>query len=168
MPLVYWPSLILKRPAEVVEDTNSPELEGIIKRMYTTLDAEKGAGLAAPQVGVPRRLLVWRTPKGDRHMINPSVVELMGTDEVDYEGCLSFPALALQVKRNNKVAVSFVAFGTGDQRVTEVFSGIEARVIQHEIDHLDGKTFLSYLPKLKADLITTKINKLRKRLGKKK
>lgn len=101
--------------------------------------AADGVGLAAPQVGVPQRLIVVDAGEGTLHLVNPEVHEASGS-EMDSEGCLSLPGLYGYVERYSRVVVAGLDIKGKPRRI--VASGRLARVLQHEIDHLDGILFV--------------------------
>ena len=121
--------------------------EAVRKLMHdmsdTVIDAP-GVGLAAPQVGVPRRVFVWRYEGREGALANPSIVEQHGREEAD-EACLSLPGLSYPVVRSAWVRV--VGLNDRGQRVEVVADDWVARIFQHEIDHLDGVLFIDRIPK---------------------
>jgi peptide deformylase len=130
-----------KEPAEPVEEITK-EIKDIAIDMCVTMKSKGGIGLAAPQVGIAKRIIVVNASTySDAHfctfMINPEILEVEGEQEVD-EGCLSFPGKFKKIKRNKVVKVKYL--NTQGQELTQVFRGLPAQVIMHEIDHLDGIT----------------------------
>ena len=122
------------------------ELDQLIANLIATMRKEKGAGLAAIQAGIPKRVFVYDT--GDKEesvaaLINPRIVSLSDELVEDEEGCLSFPALYAQVKRSKSVVVE--GYNQDREKVSIEAEGFLARVFQHEIDHLDGLTFIEHL-----------------------
>lgn len=136
---------ILMTPAEAVEDPTSPSIASIVRDMVETMADAGGIGLAAPQVHVGLRIVVYFLPASRAEdgvgvpltvMVNP-VVEPLGTETVvDREGCLSLPGMSGQVRRARRIRISYQNLD-GD-RVEGEIAGYHARVIQHECDHLDG------------------------------
>ena len=153
----------LRKHCHEVKDFN-PRLHMLLDDMRKTLAESNGVGLAAPQVGVTRRLIVMDCIKeGDPEpmaLVNPEIVwssEDLSTYE---EGCLSIPDQYAEVKRPAEVRVRWLALdGTEQERQ---FSGLWATCVQHEIDHLDGKLFIDYLGPLKRQMITRKMVKLKR------
>lgn len=138
-------SLLLQRAEEVTE-FNTPELFGLIDDMRDTMQAEDGAGLAAPQIGVSLRLVIFGVGKNPRYpeapavpetvLINPVIIALEDTMADGWEGCLSLPGLRGLVPRYQHIKYSgFDALG---QPFEIEASDFHARVVQHECDHLDG------------------------------
>ena len=123
------------------------ELRQEVQRMGRLMDEALGIGLAAPQVGISHRLLVYRVVQGGplNVLINPEIAWTSKDDEWMEEGCLSLPAVHVEVERPIHVRVT-ARDQHGEEQTIEA-SGLEARVIQHEIDHLDGVLILDRTPR---------------------
>jgi peptide deformylase len=135
----------------------TPEIRQLIADMVDTMWHEVGIGLAAPQVGVSLRILVMDDGKGAaRGLVNPVITDRGGTVREE-EGCLSIPGVFAQVERSKWVRVSALD-GDGASIAFEA-QGLEAKVIQHELDHLDGVLFIDRLPPVTRDRIKRKIQK---------
>jgi len=121
------------------------DLDQLIVDLIETMRKEKGAGLAAIQVGIPKRVFVYDggDEEGESALINPSITYRSETLLEDEEGCLSFPALYAPVNRAEKVIAE--GYDRSGRPVTVEAEGFLARVFQHEIDHLDGVTFVERL-----------------------
>jgi len=134
-----YPEPVLKTPATEVTEF-SDDLRALVARMTRLMDDANGVGLAGNQVGLLRRVLVYRPDRDDeaepRALVNPSIVERSDETESDEEGCLSLGPLRVQVERNVRVSVE--ARDENGEAVRIDADGFEARVLQHEIDHLDG------------------------------
>ena len=134
-----YPEPVLKTPATEVTEF-SDDLRALVARMTRLMDDANGVGLAGNQVGLLRRVLVYRPDRDDeaepRALVNPSIVERSDETESDEEGCLSLGPLRVQVERNLRVSVE--AKDENGEAVRVDAEGFEARVLQHEIDHLDG------------------------------
>jgi peptide deformylase len=134
-----YPEPVLKTPATEVTEF-SDDLRALVVRMTRLMDDANGVGLAGNQVGLLRRVLVYRPDRDDeaepRALVNPSIVERSDETESDEEGCLSLGPLRVQVERNVRVSVE--ARDENGEAVRIDADGFEARVLQHEIDHLDG------------------------------
>jgi len=134
-----YPEPVLKTPATEVTEF-SDDLRALVARMTRLMDDANGVGLAGNQVGLLRRVLVYRPDRDDeaepRALVNPSIVERSDETESDEEGCLSLGPLRVQVERNVRVSVE--ARDESGEAVRIDADGFEARVLQHEIDHLDG------------------------------
>jgi peptide deformylase len=130
--------------------------------MFETMYAAEGIGLAAPQVGVSTRLFVMdiRDPEIEpRALINPAIVERSGSESGE-EGCLSLPGLVGEVERSASIVVE--ALDLQGQPIRIEASGLHARCIQHEIDHLDGVLFIDHLSPLKRRMLIGKWKKWQK------
>jgi peptide deformylase len=137
---------VLRRvAAEVPEELfGAPGLRDFLSAMHTTLEESNGAGLAAPQVFMSRRIFLARVlpppaqdqPAGVEVFINPTIVERSTEEAAAWEGCLSFPELLVLVSRPERVRVSY-RNAEGANKVLKL-EGLSARIVQHEHDHLDG------------------------------
>jgi peptide deformylase len=137
---------VLRERAKPIEQFGTPELRELLQDMKDTMAAKSGAGLAAPQIGVGQRLVIFGVDKNPRYpdaeevpftvLVNPKLVILTREIEEDWEGCLSVPGMRGVVPRYAKLRYSgFDIEGNPIERVAE---GFHARVVQHECDHLDG------------------------------
>ncbi len=157
----YGDPVLRKKTAPVTEITD--DIIQLAEDMLETMYAAPGVGLAGPQVGVSLQICVIDVvPEGKRNpivLINPKV--LSGEDKVELEeGCLSFPKIYEKVKRWNKVRVEYVDL-KGNLKEVEV-EGFLAKAFQHEIDHLNGKVFIDYLPDWKRKLVEKEIRRRKK------
>ncbi len=165
LSIVNYPNpvlLAIGRP--VGDDEFGPELEATIRDMFETMENAGGVGLAAPQVGISKRLFVMDTPNDDgtseRHvLINPEIISVEGEQTGD-EGCLSFPGLYQVVKREMRVIARSRDIN-GDEFELDV-ADLAARCILHETDHCDGIVFLDRMSPLKRELAKRKIKALQK------
>lgn len=156
---------LLRKRAEVVEDFAQASL--VSEKMVSLLRELKGAGLAAPQMGISIRIVVIEIRKTDLFpdrpesplfvMINPTILEASEVTEEGWEGCFSVPGLMGKVPRHSSIQVSYTT-PDGFERM-EQFEGYLARVIQHEVDHLDGSVFLDRMRSM--DTLTTVANYIR-------
>ena len=139
---------VLKQIAEPYDFDNwvvEPNLEELVKAMTKTMFLKGGIGLAAPQVGISKRIFIMGNEEKLIVCVNPEVVS--GEGEVqDVEGCLSFPGLWLHVKRYKKIVARYQTI-TGETKQEE-FEELMARVFQHELNHLDGQCFVEKVGKL--------------------
>ncbi len=137
---------VLREKAKPVDTLGTPELRALVQDMKETMAAKNGAGLAAPQIGVSQRVVIFGVEKNPRYpdaepvpftvLVNPKIVMLTREVEEDWEGCLSVPGMRGLVPRYKKLRYSgFDEEGNAIERVAE---GFHARVVQHECDHLDG------------------------------
>jgi len=160
LPLVNYGAVVLRRPAEPVSAINE-EVQKLIDDMAETMFAAPGAGLAAPQVGIPKRIIVLQSPedpsgKDFLTLINPEIVSTEGK-VVTEEGCLSIPEFRMEVPRAEKVVVR--ALDREGKPIEMEGVGLMARVLQHEIDHLNGLLYIDRLSPAKRDVIKRKLKK---------
>lgn len=142
LQLIIHPNSLLRTvcaPVKMVDDTTRQ----LIADMGEVMLANNGIGLAAPQVGVTERIIVVHTKEGVIPMINPEITKHSLTKETGEEGCLSIPDFFGPVKRYKKITVRFLDQDGENGQLEAV--GLFARVIQHEIDHLNGVLFIDYL-----------------------
>jgi len=147
---------ILRKKGSKIKKVDE-EIKKIIVDMVQTMEKDGGVGLAAPQVGISKRIIVVDTDlKGQRilALINPEIIEKSKEKDRDEEGCLSFPGIFLEIKRSKKVKVK--ALDINGEKVELSAQGLLARVFQHEIDHLDGILFIDRLNILKRILFKLK------------
>src|SRR5262245_2406193 len=160
-PILKYGDTILHDRAQPVS-TITPEVERLIDDMIETMYAAPGIGLAAPQVGVPLRIFVvdvsfGRDPASLKVLINPTFVERDGM-QLEEEGCLSIPTFNATVVRPARVTVQ--GLDRQGNQAEEGGTGLLARALQHEMDHLDGTLFVDRLRGIKRDMIVRKIRKL--------
>ncbi len=140
--LVIYPDEPLRRVAQPVTHFG-PELERLVQNMLETMHAHDGVGLAAPQIGIAKRIIVLQEPdKEPKYLINPEILEEEGK-EVGEEGCLSLPRIFGEVERAKRIRVR--ACDTAGAVLEFDSTDFEARIIQHETDHLNGVVFIDYL-----------------------
>jgi len=161
--VLKYPHPQLRAPnAEV--STFDDELRDLSRRMFRMMYASKGVGLAAPQVGVNKRLLVFN-PEGDERkmsaecvLVNPTIVERAEGTELDDEGCLSFPGFGAKVTRAKWVKVK--ALNLKGKPFTKKYAGWEARIFQHEYDHLDGTLYVDRLDAGERSAVQPELDRL--------
>ena len=164
-PILIHPDPRLKKVCTPVADV-SDELRKLADDMLETMYHAPGIGLAAPQVGVLNRLIVLDCVKEEgeapqpRIMFNPEVIASSDEQNTYEEGCLSIPEQYAEVTRPKEVEVTWMD-RDGKPR-QEVFDGLWATCVQHEIDHLNGKLFIDYLGPMKRQMITRKMQKLKR------
>jgi peptide deformylase len=172
LPIYETPDPVLRQissPVEAVDDA----LRGLIDDMFETMYAAPGIGLAAVQVGVPKRLLVidLQEPEEEggepvrdpRVFVNPEIVEASETTRPYQEGCLSVPDQYAEVLRPDRVRARWLdRDGVAHDRWID---GLLAVCLQHEIDHLNGILFIDHLSRLKRDMIMKKLVKARREQG---
>ena len=163
MKIIKYGNPILRKKTEKIIKINEHILktaEGMIK----TLHAAKGVGLAANQVGIQEKLCVIDTSRGDKKgeilcLLNPEITASEGKIKFE-EGCLSFPEIYAEIERPAKVTVSYKDLKGKDNEITA--EGILARVLQHEIDHLNGVLFIDRMSKIKYILLNKRLKALEK------
>ena len=152
---LYGDPVLRRRAAPVREVT--PEIEGWLDDMVETMHTEVGIGLAASQVGIELRMLVIDEGRGTgRAYLNPVIVE-QGGEQVGEEGCLSLPGVFADVRRAEWVVVE--AMDRTGASFRRRASGLLSRVLQHEIDHLDGILFIDRLDKVTRDRLKRQIRR---------
>lgn len=155
LPILKLPHPVLREKALPVERVDA-DLRRLLRDMLETMYDAPGIGLAGPQVGVSRRVLVIDTardeePKAPRLLINPEILSAGDIRRSHEEGCLSIPEVYAEVERPALVRVRYLD-EEGRAR-EEDFNDLLATVVQHEIDHLDGVLFVDHLSRLKRDLL---------------
>ena len=173
LPIIETPDPLLRRiskPVEAVDD----DLRKLIADMFDTMYAAPGIGLAAIQVGVPKRVLVIDLQEpgeegGDavrdpRVFINPEILEASDTFQVYSEGCLSVPDQYAEVERPDRIRARWL--DEKGETHEEELDGLLGICLQHEMDHLEGVLFIDHLSRLKRDMVLKKLAKSRKELAK--
>ena len=175
LPLIISPDPLLYKISEPVEKIDA-ELQKFMDDMLTTMYAEQGIGLAAVQVGVLKRILVmdinYRAEGCDDNgcghahniinqnplfLVNPKIIKTSKEKSDYFEGCLSFPEIRADISRPKQVTVEYLDYH-GNKQIMEA-DGVLATCVQHEIDHLNGITFIDYLSKLKQEMVIKKMKK---------
>src|SRR3982750_1664382 len=163
-PIVKFGNPVLEREADDVTEFDTPELHKFIEDMFESMYAAKGVGLAAPQIGVSRKIAVIDTSNGQNPddklvLFNPQIAHVEGK-QVGEEGCLSIPGFREQVRRGRVVTVR--AQDIKGNTFEKTGEDLLARAFLHETDHLYGKLYISHISALKRDLMKRKIRKLQK------
>ena len=176
LPIIGYGNPVLKRKAEKISD-KYPNLNNLIKDMWETMYNAKGVGLAAPQVGFSIRLFIVDTsPFSDdetmddgeieminsfkKVMINPIIIQESGKEWDFNEGCLSIPDIREDISRKQSIKINFLDENFVSRNL--ILSGIKARVVQHEYDHLEGILFTDYLSPLKKRILKNKLYNISK------
>ena len=155
------PNKILRQVSNPVENVGDDEKK-LMKDMLETMYAANGIGLAAIQIGIPKRIIVIdiskeKNEKKPMHFVNPIIINKNNSMSTYEEGCLSVPNQFAEVDRPNKCEVEYLDYN-GDKKILKA-EGLLATCIQHEIDHLEGVLFIDYLSKLKKTMIIKKLSK---------
>ena len=160
-PIQFVPDPVLRKSALPVENITDKTLQ-LLDDMAETMYDAPGIGLAGPQVGELKRLIVMDCSRNDEkselwQMINPEVIELSKDNSTLEEGCLSIPGHTAEVSRPDWIKLRFTDIKGKEQQIKA--EGLLAACIQHEIDHLDGILFIDHISKLKRDIIWRKVLK---------
>lgn len=163
-PITKYGQPVLEQRADEVTEFDTPDLHQLVDDMFESMYAARGVGLAAPQIGIGRRIAVIDLTTGEDPaqkivLINPEIVSREGS-QTGEEGCLSIPTFREPVTRAQKVIVRAKDATGKEFEVTG--EDLLARALQHETDHLNGTLYISYVSPLKRDLIRRKIRKLQK------
>ena len=150
-----YPDPVLKKIAQPVEVFDE-DLAKLVRDMFVAMHASNGVGLAAPQVGVLKKVAIVEYEDKSYVLINPKIIDRKGTQEGE-EGCLSFPGIYANVLR--PLWVKIEAQNEKGELQTIEGEGYTARAFLHEMDHLNGKLFVDYLSSLKRNAIKKKISK---------
>jgi len=173
LPVVAYGDPVLRKKAEEI-DADYNDLNTLIENMWETMYNASGIGLAAPQIGLPIRLFLVDTTQvegeeeGDepigsgikKAFINATILEKNGKPYAYTEGCLSIPKIREDVVREENIIIEY--YDTEFKRYEEKYEGVNARVIMHEYDHIEGILFLDYLKPLKRRLMKKQLDKISK------
>ena len=168
LPIYVYGAEVLRENAKDIDFASYEGLQELIANMQETMEKADGVGIAAPQVGLAIRLLIVDgTPFGEddpelaafrRVMINPVLLE-ESEETADYsEGCLSVPDIHADITRPAKIKVQYI--NQEGTEVTEEFDGFKCRMVQHEMDHLDGKMFVDRATPIRKKMISAKLTKI--------
>ena len=160
------PNKILRQKSLIVENVNN-DTQRLMDDMLETLYAAPGIGLAAIQIGVPKRVIVMdlsrdrdKEPKNPMYFVNPEIIWKSEEKFTYEEGCLSVPSQFAEIDRSKQCHVKYLDYNGHSQELKA--EGLLATCIQHEIDHLEGILFIDYLSKLKKSMIIKKLSKQKK------
>ena len=160
------PNKILREKSLPVEKVDS-DLQKLMDDMLETMYSAPGIGLAAIQVGVPKRVIVIDIapkdqPKNPMYFVNPIIISKSKDNSIYEEGCLSVPGQFAEIQRPEKCKVKYLDYHGQPKEI--IAEGMLATCIQHEIDHLEGILFIDYLSNLKKSMIVKKLSKQKKEL----
>jgi peptide deformylase len=160
------PDPFLRQKSNKVDQVND-EIQTLMDDMLETMYNAPGIGLAAIQVGVPKRVIVMDLSREDEkknplYFVNPEIITNSNHDAAYEEGCLSVPGQFAEISRPDRCKVKYLDYD-GNEKILDT-EGLLATCIQHEIDHLEGILFIDYLSKLKKSMIVKKLSKQKKSL----
>lgn len=164
LKLFEYPHPVLKQKTEKVEKVDN-EIKKLLDDMLETMYASNGCGLAAPQIGVSKRIVVIDIAHEDEepnplYMVNPQIIWKSEEKVCGEEGCLSVPGQRAEVERFASVKIKYLDYdGKEQELLAEDFLAI---AVQHELDHLDGVLYIDHLSRLKRQMLLKKLEKLRK------
>ena len=161
-PIVKYGDPVLETQAATVEEFDTPELHKLLEDMFESMYAARGVGLAAPQIGISKRIAVIDCSNGENHdekivIVNPEIIHVEGS-QAGEEGCLSIPGFRENVSRPKRVTVR--AQNANGEWFEKTGEDLLARAFLHETDHLNGRLYITHVSVLKRDLIKRKIRKL--------
>jgi peptide deformylase len=167
LDIIIAPDPRLKRACDPVMQVDD-ELATLMDDMLETMYDAPGVGLAAPQVGVAKRIIVVDAARGEEppapyKLVNPEIVWTSDAEKIHEEGCLSLPTFYEEVKRPDLIRVSYMD-ENNTQKELEA-GGLLSVVIQHEMDHLDGVLFVDHISTLKRGMILRKLKKTKKQMA---
>lgn len=150
LKIITQPNPILRKKSNLInlKEISSREFRGLLSSMIKTMLKTDGAGLAAPQIGKDIRLAVINSKDEPICLINPKIMKKSWAKELGQEGCLSIPGIFGEVKRHKKITVAY--YDQAGKKIKQSVRGLMARVMQHEIDHLDGILFIDKMVKKKT------------------
>ena len=167
-PIYLYGSEVLRQKAEPVDLLQKEEIARLVADLKETLSKAEGCGLAAPQIGVSRRVVIvdadgmeetYPYLEGFRRvLINPVVLEESEEECVFNEGCLSIPGIYADVRRPARMTVEY--YDENLEKVTETFDRFGCRMIQHELSHLEGDLFVDHVAPIRKKMITKKLSNI--------
>ena len=165
LTIIIAPDQRLLKVSKPVKDINR-EVKLLLDDMLETMYKSNGIGLAAPQVGILKRLIVMdcndqNKKRNPLKFVNPEIVKISSDKTESEEGCLSLPTQFAKVERPSYIEVTYQ--DENGKKMNKNFSGLEATCLQHEIDHLNGKLFVDHVSRLKKNRILKKLEKIKKK-----
>ena len=163
--ILLFPNSILRKKAEIVKKITLADLE-IAERMIKIMLRAPGVGLAANQIGILKQIVTVHLHNEVKDydkiytLFNPRIISYSEKKITMEEGCLSLPKQFADIERSSEIELEYT--NEKNEKVREKKSGFEARVLQHEIDHLNGRLFIDYLSSLKRNILIKKVKKLKK------
>ena len=163
--LLYVPNPLLRQKADKIQSVGIKEKE-IAKKMMQIMIKAPGVGLAANQIGILKQIVTiffvdQETKKETQYILfNPNIISYSQEKIVMEEGCLSLPEQFAEIERPQNIVVEYL--DENNKQIAKEVSGVESRILQHEIDHLSGKLFVDYLSLLKRNIMIKKVQKFLK------
>ena len=157
--ILTYPNPILRQKAESIE-TVDDNVRHLIETMTDAMYMDDGVGLAATQIGITKRLIVFDAGEGLQALINPEIIETGNESQAMEEGCLSLPGIRMEITRPTHVVIKGL-----DEQGNPVLmdaEGLKARILQHEIDHLDGVLIVDRASSIQRSLFKSRLKKLEK------
>lgn len=166
LKIYEYPHPVLKQKAEKVAKVDG-EIKTLLDNMLETMYAAAGVGLAAPQVGVLKRIVVIDISHEDEgekrnpiYLVNPEIIWHSDEQKCQFEGCLSVPDQSAEINRYTQVRVAYQDYNGKEKEITA--DGLLAIALQHEIDHLDGILYIDHISRLKRQMLLKKLQKQRR------
>ena len=163
--ILYVPDPILRQTSENIKKITSKEID-ISKKMIDLMLKAPGVGLAANQIGILKKIVTINLPNDNNEknkiytLFNPIITSYSKKKVIMEEGCLSIPKQFADIERPENITIEYL--NEKNEKIKEKKQGYEARILQHEIDHLYGRLFIDYLSSLKRNIIIKKVLKLKK------
>jgi len=163
--ILYVPNPILRKKAKELKKVTTEDIE-ISKNMTDIMLKAPGVGLAANQIGILKQIITINIVNKENEtnntyaLFNPIITSYSEKKIIMEEGCLSLPEQYAEVERSEEIVVKYL--NEKNEKIQEKKNGFEARVLQHEIDHLNGKLFVDYLSSLKRNMLIKRVQKLKK------
>ncbi len=163
--LIYVPNPLLRQKTDKIQSVGIKEKE-IAKKMMQIMIKAPGVGLAANQIGILKQIVTiffvdQETKKETQYtLFNPNIISYSQEKIIMEEGCLSLPEQFAEIERSQNIVVKYL--DENNKEITKEASGLESRILQHEIDHLSGKLFVDYLSSLKRNIMIKKVQKFLK------
>ncbi len=164
MEILLVPNELLRQKANRLINITSEDIK-IANQMMNTMNKAPGVGLAANQVGILKKIITinFEDKENDKRanyiLFNPSIIEYSEEKVIMEEGCLSLPEQYADIERPKKIFLEYI--DENEKNIKKEIDGYEARILQHEIDHLSGILFVDYLSSLKRNIIIKKVKKLK-------
>ena len=165
MEILLVPNEVLRLKAQKLTKITQADID-VAHQMMDTMIKAPGVGLAANQVGILKQIVTinFEDKENDKRanyiLFNPSIIEYSDEKVIMEEGCLSLPEQYADIERPKKIVLEYI--DENQKTIKKEIDGYEARILQHEIDHLSGKLFVDYLSSLKRNIIIKKVKKLKK------